>query len=348
MIDVAVTRHGPPEVLEARTVPDPEPGPGEVRVRIEAIGVNFADVMIRMGLYPDAAKPPVVPGFEAAGVVDKVAEGADPALLGARVVCVTRSGCYAEAVVVPAAFALPIPDSLDAVTAAALPVNGLTAWQVLEVMAPPAAGETVLVHGAAGGVGLTAVQLAKRRGARVIGSASPSKHDVLRERGVDMVFDSRQPKFAATVCAATGGRGADVVLEPRHGRWIMESYRAAAPAGRVVLHGFADAAAGKRAGRLSALRTVLSSPWLRINPISLMNDNKALMGVNLGRMWGDAGRMLGWLREVVDLAIGGELVPVIDTVLPLEDAAAAHHRLQDRANIGKIVLVTERHREATA
>lgn len=329
---------GGPEAFRAVDSPDPTPGPGEVRVRVDAAGVNFADVMMRMGLYPDAPPFPLVCGYEAAGVIDAVGEGVDPSREGEPVTALARSGCYAEHVVVPAAFALRRPDGVGALQGAALAVNWLTAYQMLEVMAPPRAGETVLVHGAAGGVGLAAVRLAQRRGARVIGSASPAKHAVLRELGVESPFSSQRKRFAATVRAATGGRGADVVLEPRHGAWIMESYRAAAPAGRVVLHGFADAAAGRRGSRLAALRTLAGVPWLRINPISLMNDNKALMGVNLARMWDESSRLLGWLEELLRLLAAGEIASRVDRVYRLEDAGAAHRRLQDRANIGKVLL----------
>ena len=345
---ILIPKFGEPEVLIRDTAPDPEPGPGCVRVRVDAVGVNFADVMIRMGLYPDAPDTPLTPGFEAAGEIDAVGAGVDAARIGQRVVTVMQHGGYAEAVVAPSEFALVVPEGLDPVTAAALPVNGLTAYQMLEVMAPPRPGEAVLVHGAAGGVGTLAVQMARRRGAVVLGSASPSKHAFLKELGVETVFDSRQRRFAATVKAATGGRGADVVLEPRHGRWIHESYKAAAPAGRIVMHGFAAAADGKKGSKWAALRTVIEAPWLRVNPISLMNDNKALMGINLGRMWAVSDRLLAWLDDVLGMAAAGDIAPVIDRVMPLEDAAAAHHRLQDRANVGKIVLVTERFRESGA
>jgi len=337
---VSIRRAGAPEMMDVVTIDVPAPGPGEVRVALELIGVNFADVMIRMGLYPDAPALPLVPGYEGAGRIESVGEGVDADRIGEAVLVLAKSGCYAEHVVVPARFALRRPDGVDVRDAAALAVNWLTAYQMLEVMAPPRPGETVLIHGAAGGVGQAAVRLARRRGARVIGSASPSKHEILRGQGLAMVFDSRRSSFAATVRAATGGRGADVVLEPRHGRWILESYRAAAPAGRVVMHGFAAAATGKQGSRWSALRTVIEAPWFRINPISLMNDNKALMGVNLGRLWNDADLLLGWLDELMCWLADGEIKPTIDSIYPLERADLAHHRLQDRLNVGKILLAT--------
>lgn len=341
MRQVWIVRRGGPGVLEVRETADPRPGPGAVRIRVDASGVNFADVMIRIGLYPDAPDLPLVPGYEVAGTIDAVGEGVDGARVGERVVGFCPFGGYADTVVLPERSVFVLPATVPTTAAAALPVNYVTAYQMLEVMAPPAAGETVLIHGAAGGVGLAALELALRRGARVLGSASPAKHAFLRARGVDACFDSRAPKFAAEVKAATGGHGADVVLEPRHGRWIRESYTALAPAGRLVLFGFADAARSKRGGRLDALRTLAGVPWLIFNPIRLMNDNKAVMGVNLGHMWDEQERVASWLRRLLDWAAAGTISPHVDRIYPLAEAARAHHRLQDRRNVGKLLLAPE-------
>ena len=341
MKQVRIPRTGAPEVMEIRETADPRPGPGAVRLRVDACGVNFADVMIRLGLYPDAPDLPLVPGYEAAGVIDAVGEGVDPARVGERAVGFCTGGGYADVLVLPERDAFALPDGVSTTIAAALPVNYVTAYQMLEVMAPPAEEETVLIHGAAGGVGLAAVQLARRRGARVLGSASPAKHALLRAWGVDACLDSRASRFAADVRAITGGRGVDVVLEPRHGRWIRESYAALAPAGRLVLFGFSDAARSIRGGRLDALRTLFGVPWLTVNPIRLMNDNKAVMGVNLGRMWRERDRVAAWLRRLLDWAADGTVAPRVDRIYPLADAARAHRRLQTRRNVGKVLLAPE-------
>ncbi len=336
MRQVWITRRGEPSVLTVREVDPPAPAAGEVRLRVGYAGVNFADVMIRMGLYPDAPPLPLVPGYEAAGVVDAVGEGVGDGWLGRRVVAVVPAGGYAEMLVAPVDSLFPVPEGVSLAAAAALPVNGLTAWQMLGVMAPPREGDVVLVHGAAGGVGSLAVQLARRAGARVLGSASPGKHAWLREQGVETCLDSRRPRFAGLVQELTGG-GADIVLEPRHGRWILESYRSLAPTGRLVLFGFASAARGLHGSALSALATLARVPWLRINPVSLMNDNRGIMGVNLGRLWGDT-RLRRWLDHLLALLAAGELSPRIDTILPLAEAVEAHLRLQRRLNRGKILL----------
>ncbi len=257
-----------------------------------------------------------------------------------------RFGGYSEAVCVPRAQAWLLPDGLDVVTAAALPVNYLTAWQMLRVMAPVFAGDTVLVHGAAGGVGQAAVQLCLLAGARVLGSASPAKHAGLLAGGVAQVFDSRAPRFAAEVRAATGGRGCDIVLEPRNGRWVMESYRSLAKCGRLVLFGFSGAAMGGRSGTWSALRTLARVPWLQLNPIRLMNDNRSLAGVNLGRMWDRPELTAAWTAAVLDLAADGRVAPVIDGLYGFADAGAAQARLEERRNVGKVLLVPRREGDA--
>ncbi len=341
MRQVWITKAGPPETLALREAPDPQPGPGMVRIRVEAAGVNFADLMMRLGIYPDAPPLPAVPGYEVAGVIDATGRGVPELRAGEPVVAFCRFGGYADTICVPAEFAFRRPAGASAATSAALPVNYLTAYQMVVLMAGVRAGETVLVHGAAGGVGLAAVELIQMRGARAIGSASPGKHAFLRERGLDFCCDSRDTRFAAAVQAATSGRGADVVLEPRNGGWIRESYRALAPMGRLVLFGFSSAAPGRKPSRAAALGTLARVPWLALNPLRLMNDNKAVSGVNLGRLWGEQDRIRAWMQELLRWLAEGRIHPRVDRVFTLGEAAAAHHYLHDRRNIGKVLLVPE-------
>ena len=198
---VWMRRRGDPRVLEVREVPAPAPGPGQVRLRVAWAGVNFADVMMRRGLYPDAPRLPAVAGYEVSGTIDAVGPGADPALVGRPAVAMCNFGGYSEAVCVSAAQAWPLPAGADLRAAAALPVNYLTAWQMVRVMAPVAPGGTVLVQSAAGGVGQAVVQLCALAGVRVIGSASPAKHEELRAQGLAFVFDSGLRKYAEAVRA---------------------------------------------------------------------------------------------------------------------------------------------------
>ena len=301
--------------------------------------MNFADVMMRLGLYPDAPALPAVPGYEVAGRVDAVGPQTSPDWLDKPVVAMCNFGGYSEAVCVPADLVWSVPGKVAMTAAAALPVNYLTAWQMVRVMAPVGPDETVLIHSAAGGVGQAAVQLCRLAGARIIGSASPAKHDVLRAQGIEAVFDSRRSGFADLVREVTGGRGADVVLEPRHGRWIMESYRSLAKCGRLVLFGFSSAAVGRGSGTWSALRTLAQVPWLRLNPIRLMNDNTSVAGVNLGRMWDQRDRTSRWLGALLELLAAEEIAPRIDRIFAFDEAGVAHDRLEQRLNVGKVLLV---------
>ena len=339
MRQIWMNRTGEVDVMAVREVPRPEPGPGQVRVAVEAAGVNFADVMMRRGLYPDAPKLPAVAGYEVAGLVDAVGAGVAEDLNGTPVVAMCRFGGYSESVCLPREQVWPLPAGVSPITAAALPVNYLTAWQMVRVMAPVAQGDLVLIHSAAGGVGQAVTQLCGLTGGRVIGSASPGKHAGLLGQGIEYVFDSRRADFAREVKEFTAGRGVDVALEPRHGRWIMESYRSLAKCGRLVLFGFSSAAQGPGSGTLSALRTLARVPWFGLNPIRLMNDNKSVGGVNLGRMWDQQSRTAVWMSGLLELLAAGHIAPVIDSVFDFDDVGQAHRRLEDRLNVGKVILV---------
>ncbi len=339
MRQIWINRKGGVDVLDVRDVVRPDPGPGQVRVRVEAAGVNFADVMMRRGLYPDAPKLPAVAGYEVAGTVDAVGSGVNGELVGTAVVAMCNFGGYSEYVCLPRELVWMLPARTEPIAAAAVPVNYLTAWQMVRVMAPVAKGDLVLIHSAAGGVGQAVIQLCRQVGARVIGSASPGKHDFLRKQGLFHVFDSNRRDFVGEIMDVTDGRGVDVALEPRHGRWIMENYRSLAKCGRLVLFGFSSAAIGKRSGTLSALRTLARVPWFQLNPISLMNDNKSIAGVNLGRMGAQQERTSHWMNELLEMLADGRISPVIDEVFPFDEAGRAHGRLEDRLNVGKVVLV---------
>src|SRR5437660_1355668 len=236
MRSVWITRTGPPEVLEVRDGPDPVPGPGQILVRVRAAGVNFADVMARLGFYPDAPPRPCVVGYEVAGTVEQVGSGADGGLTAGRpVVALTRFGGYAEAVAVPAAQVFPLRDGMRFEEAAAIPVNYLTAVLMLRHFGNVKRGERVLVHAAAGGVGMAAIQLCRIAGAEVIGTASAGKHPMLREAGVAHAIAYRTQDFEAEVRRVTGGRGVDIVLDATGA--FRKSYRCLAPLGRLVCFG---------------------------------------------------------------------------------------------------------------
>jgi NADPH:quinone reductase-like Zn-dependent oxidoreductase len=338
MRSVFITRHGGPEVLEVREGPDPAPGPGEVRVRVRASGLNFADVMGRLGIYPDAPPTPCVMGYEVSGVVDAAGEGVTAPRPGERVVAMTRFGGHADVVVVPAAQAIPLPEGMSFEVAAAIPVTYLTAWHMLFAVGHLSPGQVVLVHMAAGGVGIAALQLARTvPGVTVLGTASAAKHEVLREEGCHHPIDYRTADYAAEVRRLTGGKGVHLVLDALGGADWRKGYGLLRPAGMLVAFGVANMASGERRNLWTVLRQFLASP--RFSPIALMNDNRAVAGVNVGHLWGEAEMMMAELQAVLGHWRNGVVRPRIDSTYPLERAAEAHRRLQSRQSVGKILHV---------
>jgi synaptic vesicle membrane protein VAT-1 len=338
MRQIWITKAGAPEVLTVKQAPDPQPAVGEIRIRVEASGVNFADITGRMGLYPDLPPIPVVPGYEVAGSVDAVGPGVDEGWLGRKVLALTRFGGYADVICIPETQVFVRPGDMSAEEGAAIPVNYFTAWQLIVVMGGLKSHETVLVHSAGGGVGIAATQIAKHVGARVIGTASSVKHADLRALGVDHLIDYRTEDFAKRTLEITKGRGVELILDAVGGGSLMKDYRILAPTGRLGMFGVSAAAAGKTRSFAGIVSTLASTPWLQFNPVALINANKGVFGVNLGHMWGEVDLIRGWADQILSLRAQGAFKPKIARVFTFDEAPAAHHFIQDRKNIGKVLL----------
>ena len=336
MREMVIPRYGGPDVFELRQAPDPLPGDGEIRIRVRAAGINFADVLARLGLYPDAPKRPMVVGYEVAGVIDAVGPGVVGMGEADRVVALTRFGGYADTVVVPASQAFALPEGLSDAEGAAIPVNYLTAALALYRLAALQPGETVLVHNAGGGVGVAATQLARLRRATVLGTASTVKHGALREFGVEHAIDYNTVNVVDEVRRLTNGRGVDVVLDPIGGASFGHSYRLLAPLGRMVIFGLSAAATGERRNWLHAIRAWMLST--KFDPMSLIHRNRGVFGLNLGHLWGERRQIAPLMEMLVSEFSAGRLRPVVARTFPLERAADAHRFIQARQNIGKVVL----------
>jgi NADPH:quinone reductase-like Zn-dependent oxidoreductase len=338
MRSVWITRHGGPEVLEVRDTPEPVPGPGQVRIRVKAAGLNFAELMARMGLYPDAPKLPAVVGYEVAGVVDAAGTGVETPAVGDRVLALVRFGGHAEAVVLPASHAFPMPEGMTFEQGAALPVNYVTAYHALFRVGHLSRGQSVLVHMAAGGVGIAAIQLARTvPGVTVFGTASAAKHAAIRDEGCDHPIDYRTRDYAVEVRQLTGGRGVDMVLDALGGADWRKGYDLLRPAGLLVTYGFANMVTGPRRSLLHVAREFLSIP--RFSPLALMEDNRGVAGVNMGHLWGEPEMVLGEIQALLALFREGRIRPHIDSSFPFAEAGRAHERLHGRGNVGKVVLV---------
>ncbi|MDG1875680.1 MAG: medium chain dehydrogenase/reductase family protein [Mariniblastus sp.] len=338
MRQIWIPKAGPPEVLEIRESADPDPQPGEVRIRVEATGINFADIAGRIGIYQDLPPLPVVVGYEVAGKIDAVGDGVDPCWLGRDVLALTRFGGYSDVTCTPLEQVFERPTGMPAEVGAALPVNFLTAYQLVVVMGGLRSGETMLVHSAGGGVGIAATQLALHRGARVIGTASTGKHSFLKSIGVSHCIDYRKDDFEKRVMEITDGAGVELVLDAVGGKSFKKSYRSLAATGRMGMFGISSAATGKTKSIVSLLKMAASMPWFKFTPPELINHNKGVFGVNLGHLWDEMERVSSWQTEILSLYQQGVINPVIDKIFSFDDVAKAHHYIQDRKNIGKVLL----------
>jgi len=311
--------------------PDPGPGAGEVLIDVRAAGINFADLMARVGLYPDAPKPPCVIGYEVAGTVAQLGPEADGGLReGQRVVAPVRFNGYAERAVARADGVVPLPDVLGFEQGAAIPVNYSTAWEALVRQANLQPGERVLIQAAAGGVGIAATQIAKRVGAEVWGTASAAKHDAIREQGVDHPIDYNQAGWERDVPRL------DVVMDALGGASFRRSYELLGAGGRLVCFGASGVLSGERRNLIAAARTALRMP--RFNLIKQMSASKAVIGLNILTLWdqdGSAGRWRGALDELLG---DGTIKPVVAESFSFDRAPDAHRFISERRNVGKVVL----------
>jgi NADPH:quinone reductase-like Zn-dependent oxidoreductase len=330
---VVITKHGDPSVLQVQERPDPgPPDRGQVRIAVRAAGVNFADTMARVGLYDDAPPLPSVVGYEVAGTITAVGAGVDPGRQGERVMAGTRFGGYAEQVLVAASDAIPLPDGLSFEQGAAIPVNYATAWAALLGYGSLRAGERVLIHAAAGGVGIAALQLATAAGAEVHGTASPAKHARLAELGIARAIDYRKPRWWK------GLPSYDLILDAIGGRSFGRSYALLRPGGRLVAYG----ASAIHQDETRNLRRVLphAAPMFRgFNLIKQMGESKAVIGLNMLTLWDDRGTLEPWIAPLTGALADGTVAPVVHAAVPFDDAPRAHRIIGARENVGKVVLV---------
>lgn len=316
---IRVTQYGEPEVLQVQEVPLPEPGPGQARVRLRTAGVNFVDIYHRRGTY--ALDRPFTPGREGAGVVDVVGEGVTTVRPGERVAFTGHPGAYAEACLVPADSLIALPDDVSFEVGAAFPLQGMTAHYLLHEFHRPQPEEVVLVHAAAGGVGLLLVQWAKHLGARVIGTVSTeAKAKAARDAGADHVILYAAQDFVVETQRLTKGRGADLILDGVGKTTFAGNLTAAAVRGHIVIYGASSGPADPLVpnalmGRSLTVSGGSSANFLRTRKELLHRAGDVLAGIRMG-----------WVRLR------------IDRTLPLEQAAAAHRALEGRETIGKVLL----------
>lgn len=341
---MVVRRYGAPEVFELRQMPDPQPKAGEVLIRVRTIGVNFADLLQRMGLYPGIPKPPFVPGLEIAGVVEKATESGrsaedQPLQPGDAVTAFSQFNAYAEWVAVPASQVVRLPAGMPFEDAAAIPVNYLTAYHAIFTMGNLQPGDRILIHSAAGGVGIAAVQLARARGLVIFGTAGSEKQEYLRKIGVDHAIDYEKTDFVQAVQKFSPD-GIEMVMDPIGGKSFTRSCECLGSTGRLVVYGFSAAAGTDRKRNwMRAATAFLQTP--RFHPLKLMRRNISVIGVNLSGLQSRGALLRSELDEIFRLYAAGKIKPVIAKSFPLAQAAAAHQFVHDRKNIGKVILTVK-------
>jgi NADPH:quinone reductase-like Zn-dependent oxidoreductase len=339
MKQIWIRKPGDVDVLDIAEAPAPEPGPSEVRIAVQAIGINFADLMARMGMYADAPKLPTVVGYEVAGTIDSCGAQVEGCVEGERVLALTRFGGYATHVCVPDAQVFALPSTMSFADAAAIPVNYFTAYLAVHHFGNLQDGERVLIHNAGGGVGIAALQLAKLRDVTVLGTASAGKHARLEELGLDHAIDYRSEDVGAAVDRLTGGAGVHLVLDPLGGPSIKADYRMLAPLGRIIAYGASKVVSGRTRSVPRALSVLLRMP--RFSPFNLMNDNAGVLGLNLGHLWSEIARLRHVGERILELAAEGRIAPRAAHTFPFEEVREAHRFIHDRKNTGKVVLTVE-------
>ncbi|HYY11165.1 MAG TPA: NAD(P)H-quinone oxidoreductase [Kineosporiaceae bacterium] len=320
---VVVSSPGGPEMLQVAEVPDPVAGPGEVVLEVVAAGVNRADVMQRQGHYPTPPGAPAWPGLECSGHVASVGDGVEGWSVGDEACALLAGGGYAERVAVPAGQLLPVPAGLDVVSAAALPEVACTVWSNVFMLAGLRPGETLLVHGGSSGIGTMAIQLARQVGARVaVTAGSAAKLEACQRLGAQVLVNYREEDFVERVRAASGGAGADVVLDNMGAAYLARNVDVLAPNGRLVVIGLQGGTKAElNLGALLAKRAALLATSLRARPA------------------GEKAAIVAGVREHVwPLVERGDVRPVIDTTLPLDRAGDAHRRLESSEHVGKVLL----------
>ncbi|XP_036794113.1 synaptic vesicle membrane protein VAT-1 homolog [Oncorhynchus mykiss] len=312
---------------------------GEVMVRVKACGLNFADLLARQGLYDRLPSPPVTPGMECSGEIEAVGEEVTDRKVGDKVLVLNRCGLWQEVAVVPATHTFLIPEGMTFEEAAALPVNYITAYMMLFDFGNLRPNQSILIHSAAGGVGIAATQLCQTvKDVTVFGTASASKHETISQGGVTHCIDYRTRDYVEEV-RKISPKGLDIVLDPLGGSDTHKAYNLLKPMGKLITYGAANMLAGQKKNLLAVAKT-----WYHqfsIHTLSLIQNNKSVCGFHLGYLDGEVEVIQQAMTTILDLYKQGKIKPRIDSTYHLEQVGDAMRRMQERNNIGKVILITE-------
>jgi NADPH:quinone reductase-like Zn-dependent oxidoreductase len=342
MRQIFITKAGTPSVLELRETQDVEPQEGHVRIRVRASGINFADLLARKGIYPDCPPFPCVVGYEVSGVIDAIGLNVDKGWLNAQVIALTKFGGYSDTVFVPVTQIVRKPTELSFIDAAAIPVVYLTAWILVYTMGGLRSDQSLLIQNAGSGVGLAAIDVAKLIGCKtIIGTASSHKHNFLKDRGLTHPVD--YSSVSQLVNNLTNGKGVDLIIDPIGGDSWKQNFALLRKTGRLGVFGASTLTSIAHSNIFSKLLGLVSFflKMPRYSPLSLMDTNKGVFGVNLGHLWDEADRLIQYLQVIIDSAGKKDswVHPFIDSVYEFDRVADAHAAIENRATNGKVILV---------
>lgn len=338
---VEIKKFGPPEVLQLKEETLPAPGPSEVLISVKAVGLNFADIFERLGLYAAAPKAPFVPGFEVAGLIEEVGQDVAELKVGQRVFAITHFGGYKSRLIANQNFVRPLPADFSFVEGAAFPTTYLTAYHGMINLGHLRKGERVLIHAAAGGVGTAAVQIAQIFESDIFATCgSERKVEFLRGQGVEHALNYSSQDFEKEIRKATGGNGVDLIMDSIGGKTFRKGYRLLNPMGRLIIFGLGDfMPAGRRRNWLKLAFKYLTLP--RFSPFDMMPDNKTIAAFHLAYMFEYVPQFRASIDQLLTWATAGKLRPVLSKTFPFESAAEAHTYLQSRKSIGKVALTLD-------
>ncbi|CAG5906024.1 unnamed protein product [Menidia menidia] len=324
--------------LQVKELQQPRLKPRELLVRVRACGLNFAELLGRQGMYELLPSPPVTMGMEGSGVVEAVGEDVKDRKVGDRVIAMSRSGMWQELVVVPSDRTFPIPDEMSFEEAAALPINYMTAYLMLFEMANLRPGKSVLIHMAAGGVGIAATQLCQTvQDVTIFGTASASKHETIVQGGVAHPIDYRTKDYVAEI-RKISPKGVDIVLDPLGGSDTQKGFGLLKPMGMLIVFGAANCVTGQKKNFLAMAKTWYHQ--LSLSTFKLMQTNKAIAGFHLGHVTNDE-LLSSTMSKLLDLYKQGKIKPHIDSSFHFEEVAEAMKRMHERQNIGKVILLPD-------
>ena len=336
MLAVYITKPGGPQTVRVRETSKPERGQGQALVRVKAAGLNYAEIVVRRGLYPDAPKYPFIPGYELSGVIEQA--GPDSAYReGDRVMGANLFGCQAEYATLPANQLFRIPDNMSFEQAAAIPVNYLTAYYAVFQFGNLEQGEKILIHSCAGGVGTAAVQLARTKNAEIFGTTSrPDKVEYLKQIGVRHPINYKAEDFAEAVKKIAGKSGIDLVLDPVGGPVFKKSFKLLRPGGRIICYGAADLTAGGKRNIPRLLWKFVTLP--RPSTLELIQNNRGVFGLALNRLLDNPERLKSIIEKLLRFFAEGSINPYIYRTYDFRQVSEAHAELESGRTMGKIIL----------